>query len=223
LTLSLSRDFGYGGFNGDIQGLFTLQVSGSASLARVVFYIDNTQLGESTHAPFDLQFNTDTYPLGIHTLYAIGYTADGRTLYTQTISARFVSASEGMRTALGIAIPLVVVIFGAILLSAVFSTVFARREGVLVPGAKRNYALGGAVCPNCRRPFGLHLYGLNLVIGKLDRCPYCGKWSLVRRASAEALQEAEQAELSGDLAQAIPSSAEEEARRALDESKFRDL
>ena len=37
LTVSLSRDFGYGGFAGDIEGLFTIKAAGPDSLAKVVF------------------------------------------------------------------------------------------------------------------------------------------------------------------------------------------
>ena len=41
LTLSLSRDWGYGGFGGDIQGTFSFHAKGPADLARVEFYIDD--------------------------------------------------------------------------------------------------------------------------------------------------------------------------------------
>ncbi|MCX6039409.1 MAG: hypothetical protein NTW99_16290 [Chloroflexi bacterium] len=64
LSLRMSRDFGYGGFNNDIQGLFSMKVTGPADLARVVFYINSIVIGEVTQAPFNLQFNTDNYPLG---------------------------------------------------------------------------------------------------------------------------------------------------------------
>ena len=50
LTLSLSRDFGYGGFNGDIQGTFSVKASGPANLERVQFFLDETLLGEDTEA-----------------------------------------------------------------------------------------------------------------------------------------------------------------------------
>src|SRR5512141_744044 len=72
LTLTMSRDWGYGGFHGDIQGLFTMKIKGPADLAKVAFYIDDTVIGEATKAPFNLQFSTDNYPLGVHKLYAVG-------------------------------------------------------------------------------------------------------------------------------------------------------
>ena len=71
LQLGMSRDFGYGGFGNDIQGLFTLKIKNPpADLTRVEFYIDSTLMGEDTAAPFNLQFNTDSYPLGEHTFSA---------------------------------------------------------------------------------------------------------------------------------------------------------
>ena len=57
LTLRISRDWGYGGLNGDIEGLFSMQASGPADLRRVDFFIDNSQIGEVVQAPFNLQFN----------------------------------------------------------------------------------------------------------------------------------------------------------------------
>ena len=72
LTLSLSRDFGYGGFNGDIQGTFSVKASGPANLERVQFFLDDTLLGEDTDVPFAIQFVTDNYPLGAHVLHAVG-------------------------------------------------------------------------------------------------------------------------------------------------------
>ena len=54
LTLSLSRDWGYGGLNGDIEGLFSMHVSGPAGLARVEFYIDEIKIGQVSQAPFNL-------------------------------------------------------------------------------------------------------------------------------------------------------------------------
>ena len=76
LTLSLSRDFGYGGFNGDIQGTFSVKASGPANLERVQFFLDETLLGEDTEAPFAIQFVTDNYPTGAHVFSAVGFTTD---------------------------------------------------------------------------------------------------------------------------------------------------
>lgn len=223
LTLSLTRDFGYGGFNGDIQGLFSMHVSGPTNLTRVEFFIDSSPIGESSKAPFSLQFNTAAYPLGVHLLYAVGYTADGQMLRSETISANFVPASEGSKAALWIVIPLLVIIFGGMLLVALFSAFLGRKHVSLAPGTPRHYLLGGAICPKCQRPFGVHIYGLNLAVGKLDRCPYCGKWSFVRLASLDDLRSAEQAELEGSKAPLDRSSDEEKLNEGLDDSKYQSM
>ncbi len=55
LDLGLSRDFGYGGFGNDIQGLFTIKVKNApANLVRVEFFVDTTSMGADTQAPFSL-------------------------------------------------------------------------------------------------------------------------------------------------------------------------
>lgn len=76
LTLSLSKDFGSGGFNSDIQGTFTVKASGPANLEWVQFFLDETRLGEDTEAPFAIQFVTDNYPTGAHDFVAVGFTTE---------------------------------------------------------------------------------------------------------------------------------------------------
>jgi len=82
--------------------------------------------------------------------------------------------------------------------------------------------MGGAICPKCQRPFAIHLYGINLGLGKFDRCPYCGKWSVVRRTSLQNLRAAEEAELArAQEADRIPGMSEEEKlKKQLEDSKF---
>jgi len=66
---------------------------------------------------------------------------------------------------------------------------------------------------------------LNLVVGKYDRCPYCGKWSLTRAASPSQLAAAEAAEVEA-ITQAEQASPIDEAKqlgRDLDDSRYRDL
>jgi len=71
----------------------------------------------------------------------------------------------------------------------------------------------------------MHIWGLNMGLGKFDRCPHCGKWSVVRRvnpdllaASAEAAERAARQE----TAVSEPLSDEEKLRRQLDDSRFDD-
>jgi hypothetical protein len=227
LNLRLSRDWGYSSGTGKIQGLFTLKATGPENLERVVFYIDDQMIGEATQPPFQYQFNTDNYPLGVHTLAATGVTSDGREVISNQYRQEFVAAEEGWQTAAKIILPILGIVFGILILAYLVPALFGRgKRQALAPGVSRNYgALGGAVCPKCSRPFAMHIYGLNLIVGKFDRCPYCGKWSLVRHAPIEVLRAAEAAELAN--AQGMPATTgapdEDELRKQLDDSRFRDL
>jgi len=200
-----------------------MHVSGPAGLERVEFYIDDTRIGEDADAPFVLQFVTDNHPLGAHTLHATGYTNEGMKLESNVLTAQFVSPSEGAGTALKIVIPILVVVFGGMLLAALVPILTGRRTVQREPGAPRSYTMGGGICPKCSRPFGFHLYGLNLLGYKFDRCPYCGMWSAVGYASAEKLRAAEQAEVDRSVT-AVPEAAAEEKRiKEIDDSRFQDV
>jgi len=123
-------------------------------------------------------------------------------------------------------IPLLAVIVGLTVISFVIPTLFRRGKSTPL-GAQRNYGLtGGAICPKCQRPFVLNFMSLNLLIGKLDRCPHCGKWSLVHRTPIEMLRVAEQAELAqaqGNQAGVEGLSEEEKLKKALDDSRYQDV
>ena len=227
LKLRLSRDWGYSSGTGKIQGLFTLRSTGPENLERVVYYIDDQIIGEATESPFKLQFNTDNYPLGVHTIQATGFTSDGREIASNQYRQAFVSAEVGWQSGVKIALPIIGIVFGVILLGFLVPVLFGRRKRQsLAPGTPRNYGvLGGAVCPKCDRPFVIHIYGLNMLICRYDRCPYCGKWSLVRRASIETLRAAESAEIANaqGAMEISGESEEEELRKQLDDSRYRDL
>jgi hypothetical protein len=223
LTLSLSRDWGYGGFGGDIQGTFSFHARASSTISRVEFYIDELKIGEDTSAPFDLQFVTDNYPVGAHELYAIGFTADDRSIRSQSIRATFVSATEGGQAAMKFIIPLFAVIFGAMALAAIIPLLSGRKTVPVTSGAQRTYTFGGGICPKCGRPFAFHMLGLNLLASKFDRCPYCGRWSAVRHASLPELRAAERAELDAAQEQIPEASAEEKLKKELEDSKFQGL
>jgi len=225
LTISFSRDFGYSSGTGDIQGTFSMKVGGPADLARVEFYIDDTKIGEDSETPFRIQFVTDNYPLGSHEMYAIGYSVDGREYRSRVVTANFVSAEEGWQAAGKIAIPLIVVVFGAILLSAVVPMLVGRGKLKELPlGAERKYGIGGGgICPKCHRPFPMPLFSMHLGFSKLARCPFCGKWGMVKVQPLAKLREAEQAELK-QAQEALPeTSAEEKLKKELDESKYQGM
>jgi DNA-directed RNA polymerase subunit RPC12/RpoP len=221
LTLRTSRDFGYGGLNNDIQGLFSMKVTGPPDLVRVVFYIDSDAIGEVTQAPFNLQFTTDNYPLGQHNLSAVGFSSSGQQYSSNVITRNFVSSSVGNKVALQIVIPVLVIVFGAILLSFVVPLITGRGKIKNLPlGAERNYGAGGGICSKCHRPFTLPLFSMNLGLSKLAHCPYCGKWSIVKIQSMAKLREAEQAELEWGKAEVLEETEEEKLRKELDDSKY---
>jgi Bacterial Ig domain len=226
LLLKLSRNFGYSSGGGDIQGNFTVSASGPQDLSRVVFLIDGETMGEATQPPFELKFSTGSYTPGMHTLSAIGYTARGDELSSNEQRRLFLSAEEARQQTVSFILPLVVVILGVMLLSFLLPVLLGRGKKSQVPlGASRSYGiLGGAICPKCGRPFAVHAWGLNIVVGKLDRCPHCGKWSVVQRSSPQALRAAEDAELEmGKESQPSGPSTQPDFEKELEDSRYQDL
>jgi len=65
---------------------------------------------------------------------------------------------------------------------------------------------------------------MNLLVGRLDRCPYCGRWSLVRHRSLAELRAAELAELENAQTDTQLSAVgeEERLRKDLEDSRFHD-
>jgi len=226
ITLNLRRNFGYSSGTGDVQGNFTLKATPNQAVERVVFYLDGEPMGEATSEPYELRFVTDNHPAGVHSLSAKGFTASGQELESNVIRVSFVTAEasrNAMFTILGIT-------FGALILVMIISwaipSLLGKKSKPLPLGAPRNYgAFGGSICPRCLRPFARSLLGFNLVVGRLERCPHCGKWSLVQRASPEALRAAEQAELEqAESSVEAPSLSEEERlRKELDDSRYQNL
>ena len=227
LQLGMSRDFGYGGFGNDIQGLFTLKIKNPpANVTSVDFYIDSTLMGTDTAAPFNLQFNTDSYPLGEHTLSAVGYTSDGTELNSNKIVSQFVPAGAGMQSITKFILPLLGVIVLIALISVFVPILLSRGKlASTSPGTPRKYGVGGgAICPKCGRPFPLRLWWINLGVNKIDRCPYCGKWSFVRPRPISELRDAEAAEVTNDRSvTAIAGETEaDKLKRELDDSRYHD-
>ena len=229
LRLSLSKQFGFA-MGGQIQGRFKLTAQGPADLTSVTFRLDDeagvvgpTILGEVSEAPFALTFSTDPYPHGRYELSATGQTAGGQTLQSNVLHVEFVSAEAGWQAVGRILVPLLV-LFGAIMLLATVGPLALERLGMRPRrpvGAPRNYGpLGGTVCPKCGRPFGLHWWAPNLIVNKFDRCPNCGKWSVVGRASREALAAAEAAEIASATPKVPELSPEEKLRRQIEDSRY---
>jgi len=221
LRLSLHKDWGYSA-GGQVQGLFTLLVRGPQDMVSVRFDLDGEEIATLTQPPFALQFNTDKYPTGWHKLSATARTSSERTLASNVINVEFVSAEQGWQVVQRIMTPLLVIIVGVILISTLGQFLLTGRgQRRFEPGAPRNYgAAGGAICPKCKRPFARHLISPNLLVGKLERCPYCGKWSVVPPASREALAAAEAAESQASRPSVPEASPEEKLRRQLEQSRY---
>jgi len=224
LQLQVHRVFGYGA--GDqIQGSFTMTASGPANLASVTFKVDDQVVGTVTAAPFQVAFNTDTYGLGWHNLTAEGQTTGGQKLVSAARRFEFVSAGAGLQATGGFLLP-VLGVLALIAVAALVGTFVDIRRSKTSPtplGAPRRYGLlGGAICPKCGRPFSRHWWAPNAGLGKLDRCPHCGRWSVVRSVPLEQLRAAEAAELQQAEAK-LPGaelSPEEKLRRQLDDSRY---
>ncbi|UCE01026.1 MAG: hypothetical protein JSV42_10040, partial [Chloroflexota bacterium] len=155
-------------------------------------------------------------------------TKEAGKIQSNILQVQFVSSGEGWQAAMDIIIPMIVLILGAIGLAFLVPFIFTRgRKEKLPLGAQRNYGYyGGAICPKCTRPFSRHVYGLNLGVGKFDRCPYCGKWSMVKRSSIEELRAAEAAELNNtadDSAFKVQLTDEERFNKEVEDSRYEEF
>lgn len=216
LQLSLVRNFGYGGFT-KIQGDFTLKISSPPSgLKEVSFFIDGELLAEDDSPPFQAKFRTADFQPGEHRLTASGILDGGRLLDSNAITKSFLSSDQAWSETTGILVPLLVGI-GALTLLGLGVPLLMSRKKEFVLG--QYGAAGGAVCPRCGLPFSRSMMSPNLLVGKLARCPHCGKVSVLARASAPRLEEAERkyADTQGTATLRIK---EEDRRKLLDDSRF---
>ena|SRR3990170_3112789 len=216
LVLSISRDFGYGGFDNKIEGLFSLRAEGPADLVRVMFFIDEDLMTTLTEPPYQIQFSTNDYEPGEHGFYALGSTAAGLELRSNEVVRVFLTKEETGQQMIGLIVPLLgglAAVMGVVLL---FTVVFGRKASF-----KGSYGmLGGTVCPRCALPYSLSLFAPRLLVGRLQRCPHCGKWALVRRARPDELAAAE-ARWRGDAAgQESSDSAGKRAQHQIDDSRY---
>ena len=220
IELRVLRIFGYR-LGNTLQGRIGLRVDGPEDLVRVAFYLDDEVIFEDGEAPYEYDFSTGEFSPGEHTLQAIGYTRDERILHSAVGLYTFLSADQASQGVLDILIPLLI---GVVLLIAIVGAISAFITKRKAPEQKiGNYGpAGGAVCKRCGKPFSRHILSPNLVVGKLERCPYCGKMAIVRRGTRLELQEAEELLLAERQERDVPAeeSEDERLRRMLDESRF---
>ncbi len=217
LQLRLIRTFGYGGI-GQIQGLFNMRVEPVEGLERVEFLFDNQVVFEDSEAPFEFRFHTDDFEPGAHTLSAVGHTAVDGVLTSNSYRREFLTAETAISAVTRFIVPVLAGVAVLALVSALIPLLLGGRA-VHRPG---QYGLaGGAVCPRCARPFSRRFLSPNLLAGKLERCPHCKKWSIVRRATPAELEAAEVL-LAQDSRGQAPSQEDEDEklRRMLEDSRY---
>jgi hypothetical protein len=223
--IDVDREFGYGA-GADVRGNFAFGLYGDLTTVRSVTYMmDGEPMATLDSAPFRFRFRTGDYPSGWHQITAVVTTTDGREVTTPVVTLHFLSAEaqgQAMTRVFGLVLGLI-----ALLVVGGMGAQFLSMRGGRKPGQPRNYGLlGGAICPKCDRPFPIHIWSVNMMAGRLDRCDNCGKWSVVRRAAPEMLQAAETAEQAAarqeENAPLVEADEQERLRRLLDDSRYTD-
>lgn len=218
LELDLRRDFGYG-MGRDIQGRFTLSATGPDDLEQVTFLMDDEVLSVDDEEPFRYSFSTGDFPLGVHTLTAEGLQQGGATIRSREVTVNFVSAEQGWQTVRRVLVPLVLLIVVFTVLGAGLTMLTGRKKNAFELGVYGH--AGGAVCPRCRMPYPRHVFAMNLLVGKFERCPHCGKWAVVPAASRRELDSAEDRYRDDQTDGRIATDEDQdELRRLIDESRF---
>jgi hypothetical protein len=220
LVVRLNRDFGYGGLDNRIEGLFTISAEGPTDLARVDFYIDAEIINSDTTEPFAYQFTTNDYSMGEHHLFAIGVMESGIELRSNEIVSVFVSPEESRQAAFEIIVPIVAVVLVVMVLAAGLPMLFGRGKR---PTIGQYGPLGAAICPKCGLPSPYNFLSPNMVVGKLQRCPHCGKWSIMRRASPADLTLAEELWRQQEGGSPVANDGRQDReRRQIDDSRYED-
>jgi hypothetical protein len=189
IGLHLRRMFGYQGGN-NIQGNFSLQISGEDDIASVDYLIDGEILATDSAPPFKVNFSTSSYLPGEHLLQAVATKVDGEQLSSQVIRITFITAEQSWQSAGRITAWIVGGVLIILLVGAFGAGWFSRGKARFELGV---YSVaGGAVCNSCQLPFSRHFLSPNLFLGKLERCPHCGRLAVVPRANRAALEMAEE-------------------------------
>lgn len=216
LVLSLNKDFGYAAA-GQMQGIFSLRVRSPDDLVRVDFYIDGHLVHSSLQPPFQFKFNTADFELGEHTFYAEGFRLDHSVVASSEFSREFIGADAAWNNVGKLIMPVFVVI-GVMTLLGISGGFFLTRNKDFVLS---EYGIaGGVVCPRCTFPYPRNILAPNLAVGKLQRCPHCGKWAIVPRASARDLEAAEERYRAQSMDEVSLSDQSENYNKLLDDSRF---
>ena len=228
IIIKFSRDFGYSSIGtNEIQGLFSISVSSVSKIKSVVYYIDDEILGEVLSEPYKFQFSTDVYPEGQHKIYAQVESETGEILRSQEIATTFISAEASRAGTIKLIVPILGLTLLVSILAFVIPAATRKKKGGLPLGTQRKYgSAGGAICSKCKRPFERHIMSPNLLVGKLEICPHCGKWGIYRSLPLDTLRKSEKDELkrSNKITSFGDSSekGDEILRKKLEDSRFDD-
>jgi hypothetical protein len=218
LSFGLSKVFGYA-MGSNIQGTFNVSVDGDGDFAQIKLLIDGLEAGSDDTPPFRIQFSTSDFPPGVHAISVSGITTEGDEITSSDMPLTFLSSEEARTQTVGVVVPLLAVVLAVMVLGSVLPAVLGRGKRRFQAG---NYGpSGGTVCPRCKLPFRRSVLSFNLLVGKLERCPHCGKWGVLPRASSSDLEAAEKryaATLSEGVIQ--QDDEQDQLRRMIDESRF---
>jgi len=224
-TIHVRKDFGYSWAN-DIQGSFSITLIGyEENVQKVNFFIDDEILATVDSSPFSYQFNTKDFDPGAHQIYGEVYLKDGSSQLTPALIYDFLDRDTSNQQMKRILLIIGGSMLGVFAIVAIVQGTFlkGKKQSTREPGAPRSYGLmGGTICPKCGRPFPRHIFGMNLVVGRLDRCDNCGKWVMTVRATPEALRMAEEAELEAVKADQTETIRPAKERDNLEDTRFFD-
>jgi hypothetical protein len=216
--LDIDKNFG-SGLGSDISGVFTLSVVGTDDITSVSYHIDGESMAEVTVAPFEYQFNTEQYAFGSHALTATIKNSAGDSFTTVARNMNFMSPEDEASVLNQKIIPFILILVGIVVVSrlVIFGSKRKQTPINIDYGAHRDYGVaGGSICKKCGRPTPRHLWGLNILIGKLDRCENCGTWSVMQAEPIEVLRAAEK--LEENLRQEKKNG--DDLRELIDNSKY---
>ncbi len=227
-TLHLKRNFGYGGGT-NIRGTFTLSLVGGpgdeeSPIESATFLIDGETMAVITKPPYTFKFQTDDYGFGTHTLSAEVLLENGTSLTAPALTYRFISPKDERQQVTALIGGIVgAIIVALVLVSLIQSRLLKRDSTSHQPGQPKNYGmLGGTICPKCGQPFPRHVWGMNIVIGRLDRCGNCGKWVITHRATPTALKAAEGIQSTEEAVNATEKPKAVDSADGIEESKYID-
>jgi hypothetical protein len=222
--LNVNRLFGYSSGN-QIKGSFQLSVVGVSNISSVDYILDGQVIATVRTAPFQMNFQTETYSFGMHTLSAIITTTDGRNMEVPDRQFEFATSQQEQQSVVEVMVPLGSVILLAAVLGLGVQFLFMRnKKREFVPlGTARNYGIrGGAICPKCQRPTVFHPFAPHFGFRmKFDICENCGKWSPMTVLPLSELRKAEEEEAkSVESGQVVQKTEEEKLNDILNESKY---